>query len=255
MNNTLISTDDKEMNFQSEFNNAVNYLFEEWKKDYLLEINNCPDKDEYLDERMIFFKNIIFNKTVDSVMGFPWLNTIELDRSRFYSHLRLIRTNKYFRYEFMNRTINGKRLNAFDGDIIPEVYAGAAWKFYCWLNEINSKTYIRSDTTTVQLSLIELAYVCYFNNENVTPETHYEIAKKYGVKPSIKLYQEYKKFVKDGLGSGISSKQKDKNKIKRYEKIISEITNESGFEKAKLVLDELKTNHAKALCDGLYSED
>lgn len=76
MNNTLISTDDKEMNFQSEFNNAGNYLFEEWKKDYLLEINNCLYKDEYLDERMIFFKNIIFNKTVDSVMGFSRLNTI-----------------------------------------------------------------------------------------------------------------------------------------------------------------------------------
>jgi len=255
MNNTLISTDDEGMNFQREFNNAVNYLFEMWKKDYLHEINNFPDKDEYLDERMIFFKNIIFNRKVDNVMGFSWLNTIELDRSRFYNHLRLIINNKFFRYEFMNRTINGKRMNAFDGDIIPEVYAGAVWQFYLWLKDANNVEILETNVASQKLSLYELACICYYNEEIITPETYHEIAVKYRVKPSIKLYYIYKSFLKNELGSGISSKQKDKNKIKRYEKIISEITNESGFEKAKLVLDELKTNHAKALCDGLYLED
>ncbi len=251
---TLLTSDDQGQLFLI-YEKATTKLFEIWKTEFLLAYESNFEKEEYADEILSFVKNIIFNRVNNSQKDFARFDFEPIKKHQFYVHLAAFKTGKKINYCFMNREIDGKKIDPFEGEDIPEVYAGAFWKYYQYLvkgSYLNSKN---SENVITNLSIEETAYLCYYNKVEVTHQNCNEIVKYYGNNSGLALKHTLDNFKKNRLGSGTASTVKlNENKIKRYEKIIPLISNEKGKLEATHVLKELIENFELAKKNGTLNE-
>jgi len=251
---TLLISDDQGLLFLT-YEKATTKLFEIWKTEFLLAYESNFEKEEYADEILSFVKNVIFNRVNNNQKDFARFDFEPIKKYQFYVHLAAFKTGKKINYCFMNREIDGKKIDPFEGEDIPEVYAGAFWKYYQYLikgNFLNSKD---DENIIVNLTIEEAAYLCYYNRTELTYQNCNEIVKCYGNNSGVALLNSLIDFKNNKLGSGTSSTVKlNENKIKRYEKIIPLISNEKGKLEAIQVLKELIENFELAKKNGTLNE-
>ncbi len=251
---TLLSSIDQDQLFLK-YDEATTKLFEIWKTEFLVAYESNFEKEEYADETLAFVKNIIFNRVNNSQKDFARFDVEPKKKYQFYVHLTTLKTGKKINYSFMNREIDGKKIDPFEGEDIPEMYAGAFWKYYQYLVNGKFLNLKEDESTIINLTIEETAYLCYYNETEVTYQNCNEIVKVYGNKSGVALLNSLIDFKKNKLGSGTSSTAKiDENKIERYKKITPHISNEKGKLEAIRVLKELIENYELAKKNGTYDD-
>lgn len=183
---SLLTSDDQSQLFLT-YEKATTQLFEIWKTEFLLGYESNFEKEEYADDALASVKNIIFNRVNNSQNDFTRFDVEPLKKYQFYVHLAAFKSGKKINYCFMNREINGEKIDPFEGEDIPEVYAGAFWKYYQYLVKGNYLNSNHSDSIIAKLSIEETAYLCYYNKIELTLQNCDEIVKSYGNKSGLAL--------------------------------------------------------------------
>lgn len=250
-NNTKLS-EDVQNELLIVYESATSKLFEIWKTEFLSAYEANIEKDEYADEILTWVKNTIFNRVNTSLKDFVRFDFEPDKKQQFYVHLFCLKASKKINYSFLNREIDGKKIDPFEGEDIPEIYAGAFWKYYQYLVKGDFRN--TKEVNIIKLTIEEAAYLCYFNKTEVTEQNSNEIIKLFGNKSGRSLINSISDFKNKNIDSGTSTLKKDQNKIQRYKKIIPYISNEIGKQQAIQILNELTFNHQKAINDGAYND-
>lgn len=185
---------------KNEYETLVAKVFEKYKINFQNEYEISPNKDECHKDHLTYFKSIVYGRNFNPDKGFFWLSTDPLMNRQFYAHLTSIKKNILHNYNFLNRTIDGNRID-FKTEIIPEIYAGAVWKFYCWLEnicdsskqnaevdlevEIKDENIVLPQKEIQSFSGLEIAFLYYFNNTKITTKNIAEIALKHNRTPGF----------------------------------------------------------------------
>lgn len=221
---------------KNEYETIVSKVFEKYKINFQNEYDISPNKPECLNEHLTYFKNIIFTRRFNPDKGFFWLSTDELMNRQFYAHLTSIKKNSFNNYTFLNRTIEGNRID-FKTDIIPEVYAGASWEFYCWLKamsdkvdeksnvnieaESNDEIIIMPQSVDQTFTALEYAFFYYYNNIPYTKKIIASIALKHDLSAE-NLKNKKRQFLRENTDIDKMTKSRKRNiaSCDLYEKMI-----------------------------------
>jgi len=231
------ATINTETNFiKNEYETLVSKVFEKYKIDFQNEYEISANKYECHKEHLTYFKSIIYSRNFNPDKGFFWLSADPLMSRQFYVHLTSIKKNILHNYNFLNRTIDGNRID-FETAIIPEIYAGAVWKFYCWLEEMsikfdensnenikvesNDEIIIMPQNGDQTFSGLEFAFFYYYNNIPYTKKIITSIAFKFDLS-TVSLRNKNRQFLKENTDIVRMTKSKKRNiaSIDLYEKMI-----------------------------------
>lgn len=224
-----------------EYYEAVDKLSSKWKDKYFESIVLHPDKRKYFEQKVTFFQKMIFDQIVPEQPDFIFLNHDTNVRYKFYSHLRLLVDNLPVVYTFMDRTIDGRRLSAFEGDLIPEVSAGAVWDHYRWLTQAENKNDSSADL---------YALLCYYEGQKVTRKNAESILQKYNLfmYRGEYFYKRCKYWTSNSNRTSNDIKSTNDKRISLYKKLESMVITEDGKKLIQQDLNLLSRNIATEKC-------